>query len=329
MTHITGRYHDGNCSQTHLAELQVDADEIRVLAAGGALRDTTARDAITIDERLGNMPRFIRFADGARFESSDNDVIDAAFGVQSRVHRYEGRWSLVLGGVFALIVLVSAAVKWGIPWAADKAAQAMPDAVLQQADASTLQIFEQQLKISRVPALRQAQILARCAPLIQAVAAKSRIQVQFRDGAGSFGANAFALPAGTIVVTDQLVNKAVHDDEIVAVIAHEIGHVVYRHGMRNAFQASLISLLPTLLIGDVSSVSTVVATLPVILTKLGYSREAEREADMYAVQALTAMHIPAHRLGDLLKRIDKGGDLPGYLSTHPPTPERTAAAQAQ
>ncbi len=78
-----------------------------------------------------------------------------------------------------------------------------------------------------------------------------------------------------------------------------------------------------------TSVSTVVATLPVILTKLGYSREAEHEADMYAVRALTAMHIPTHRLGDLLKRIDKGDALPGYLSTHPPTPERTAAAQAQ
>ncbi len=248
MTRITGRYHDGNSSQTHLAELQVDAVEIRVLAAGGALLDTTARNAITIDERWGNMPRFIRFADGARFETSDNDVIDAAFVVQSRVLRYESRWSLVLGGVFALVVLVGAAVEWGIPWAANKAAQAMPDAMLQQADASTLQIFEQRLNISRVPALRQAQILARCAPLIQAVAAKSRIQVQFRDGAGSFGANTFALPAGTIVVTDQLVNKALHDDEIVAVIAHEIGHVVYRHGMRNAFQASLIGLLPSLLL---------------------------------------------------------------------------------
>ena len=52
----------------------------------------------------------------------------------------------------------------------------------------------------------------------------------FRDG-GKFGANAFALPSGKIIVTDQLASL-LNDEQIVGVLAHELGHVVYRHGMR-------------------------------------------------------------------------------------------------
>lgn len=55
----------------------------------------------------------------------------------------------------------------------------------------------------------------------------------FRRG-GRVGADAFALPSGAIIVTDELIALAKHEYEVVAVLAHEIGHVRNRHGLRHA-----------------------------------------------------------------------------------------------
>ena len=49
-------------------------------------------------------------------------------------------------------------------------------------------------------------------------------QLEFRHG-GYIDANAFALPSGIIVMTDELVELAKSDDELISVLAHEIGHV--------------------------------------------------------------------------------------------------------
>ncbi len=61
--------------------------------------------------------------------------------------------------------------------------------------------------------------------------------VEFR-ASPIIGANAFALPGGIVIVTDQLMQLAEHDDEILAVLAHEIGHVKHRHVLRGLPQDS-------------------------------------------------------------------------------------------
>ena len=85
------------------------------------------------------------------------------------------------------------------------------------------------------------------------------------------GANAFALPNGTIVVTDDLVKLAEHDDELVAVLAHEIGHVVSRHALRRVLQDSGVMLLVAGITGDIVSISSLAAALPTLLIEAKYS----------------------------------------------------------
>ena len=65
------------------------------------------------------------------------------------------------------------------------------------------------------------------------------------------GANAFALPDGTIVVTDALVHLAENDEELLAVLAHEIGHVVHHHALRSVMQNSAVALLLAFALGVV------------------------------------------------------------------------------
>ena len=122
--------------------------------------------------------------------------------------------------------------------------------------------------------------------------------------------------------------------EVLAVLAHEAGHHVHRHGMRQAIESSSVFVAAGLLFGDVSGSSVAVA-IPATLLSNGFSRDHEREADAYAFDLLRRRGLsPAAfaRIMDRLARhhgeLAKEGDVAGYLPTHPPTPERIRAAEA-
>jgi predicted Zn-dependent protease len=76
------------------------------------------------------------------------------------------------------------------------------------------------------------------------------------------------------------------------------------------------------LFGDASGL---VATLPTLMLDLRYSRDAEREADLYAAHLLKAAGLSANSLAAALERLSgRQKDGPAYLSTHPATAERIA-----
>jgi Zn-dependent protease with chaperone function len=102
--------------------------------------------------------------------------------------------------------------------------------------------------------------------------------------------DAFALPSGTLVVTDELaalvtdeLAALVTDDEVVAVLGHELGHVERRHVPRQFSQSSVVGLVTGWLFGDISGV---LAGLPAALLDANYSRAFEAEADHYAAAML-------------------------------------------
>jgi Zn-dependent protease with chaperone function len=131
-----------------------------------------------------------------------------------------------------------------------------------------------------------------------------------------------ALPGGTVVVTDELVKLAGHDEEILAVLAHELGHVQERHGLRMALQAMGAGAILVALTGDLSSVSDLAAGLPAVLLQSGYSRSMEREADDHAWRGLNATCIAPQRFADILRRLDAKPTETGLLDSHPGTAER-------
>ena len=115
-------------------------------------------------------------------------------------------------------------------------------------------------------------------------------QILFRKSRDKgMGPNAFALPGGTIVVTDELVELLDdNDDAVLGVMAHELGHVEHRHGMRLFVQSSLLGVLTGWVLGDFSGL---MGTAPVVLGRAAYSRDAAREADAAAVALLKASRI--------------------------------------
>jgi Zn-dependent protease with chaperone function len=150
------------------------------------------------------------------------------------------------------------------------------------------------------------------------------LTLEFRRG---LGPNAFALPDGTVVVTDELVELAENDNEILSVLAHEIGHVHHRHSLRMALESSTVVLLVSTYFGDVTQLTTLSAALPGVYAQAHYSREHESEADAFALEYLLKARIPKKHFADILRSLQKlAGPDPKhglqYLSSHPPTAER-------
>jgi Zn-dependent protease with chaperone function len=150
------------------------------------------------------------------------------------------------------------------------------------------------------------------------------LELVFRRGAGP---NAFALPDGTVVVTDELVELAKNDNEIMSVLAHEIGHVHHRHGLRMALESSTVLLLISTYFGDVTQLTTLSAALPGVYAQAHYSRDLETEADTFALDYLEKSGIPKKHFADIMRSLKKftGPDPKHglqYLSSHPPTDER-------
>lgn len=286
----------------------------------------------------------IRFEDGSQAQiggDGDSDGAAAlALALQAAGHRaptlhawgerMAGSWRWLLAGVAASVALSAAVWLYGVPLAASAVTRVMPlrwetalaDKTLASLDATVL-------KPSALSADRQAQINNDFAALVATAwpgGTAPAYRLMFRGarsnlgGTGlSAGANALALPGGALVVTDPLVGLS-DSAALMGVLAHELGHVQRRHAMRRVVEGSLLSAGVAVITGDITSV---LATAPMLLASLSFSRAHEREADCYAVQTLRRAGVsaePLARLLDTLAAASAGGS--SVLSSHPSTPER-------
>jgi predicted Zn-dependent protease len=177
------------------------------------------------------------------------------------------------------------------------------------------------LDASRLPEEQQQHVRTRFSMLAGSTADTPHFELLFRKS--RIGPNALALPAGRIVITDELVTLLADDeDALMAVLAHELGHLHHRHLVRRLVHGAAVGAAGMALFGDASGL---VATLPPLMLDLHYSRSSEREADLYAAHWLEASGLEAASLASALERLsDVKDDEPAYLSTHPATAERIA-----
>jgi len=235
--------------------------------------------------------------------------------------------------------------RWGTPWAAAHIARHVPLAwELALSQRAMEEIDASLVKPSKLEPARQAELragFARLAELARNDAGLQRyrgyapaLELEFRSG---MPANAFALPGGTIVMTDAMVEKARSSSEadtaLLGVLAHEIGHVQHRHTTRMVVEQGVLNIGLGLALGDVSSLVSFSSSL---LTGLAYRRNHETEADCYAVAMMRRAGLPTKPMTDLLLSIEHGAADEStdestqqarrggfsWLSTHPDTAER-------
>ena len=115
--------------------------------------------------------------------------------------------------------------------------------------------------------------------------------------------NAFALPGGNVYVLGALLDKAEGPDELAGVLAHELGHVAGRDGLRKLLQTGGSSFLLGLLFGDVTGGAAIVFAAQTLVDS-AYSRQAETNADAFAAALMQKLGRSPKPLGTFLLRLD-------------------------
>ena len=341
MPAVLADYYDGRKARAQSVSLSLSAGMLVVEGEGISRRDPL--HTLSVSEPLGAAPRLIKFADGAHCEVRDHAALAALLVAGGHrdgwVVRLQGRWRWALAAAIIAVACVAAGYRWGLPAASEWIAFKLPDRALSQMGESTLAFLDKNaLAPSKLPDSKKQGLIADFEKLATPNGAMAIHQVVFRNG-GTLGANAFALPDGTIVVTDQLVLLARNDQEIIAVLAHELGHLDRRHSLRMLIQGSIVGFAVGWYLGDVSSVA---AGLPAMLLQARYSRDHEREADAYAASLLKTNGISPRRLADILERMElaqtsgtggggktRNNALGAYMASHPATGERIRALEQQ
>jgi Zn-dependent protease with chaperone function len=325
---FNANFFDGKTSKAHAVEVSFDGDVFTIIGEN-LVYEIKERD-MGILPPLGDTRRVLTLATGERLETNDLETIASLEAKMQRnqgmtfVNKIEKRWQWVLTSVAGMVVFIWAFVKFGIPVIATQAAFMTPISVAELISNQTLKLIDSQiLEPSQLPVVRQKELTSEFEKITASIGGDYPYRLEFRNGA-DIGANAFALPDGTIIMTDELVELSEDDLEIIGVLAHEVGHVKHRHGLRSLYQSTGLFLLASTLLGDITSVTSVAGSLPAILIDAGYSRNFEREADKEAGKYLLQTTGSTEALQKVLSRLSEehGGDALSFLSSHPGTEER-------
>jgi len=324
----TAAYYDGQTAGSEPVTLQLLGNSL-VFDAAGTTRYVEL-NAVIVVEPVGNGPWMVELADGASLKITDADFgknLADADGLTGFVRRLEGAWHWALLSIVVAVVASWGALTYGVPVLSKSVAFALPENVSEVLSDEGLGVMDEVFfDKSELPDETAARVTALFEDIRAAQPAFVPYRLEFR--ASRIGPNAFAVPGGIVVMTDELVELAESDAEIMAVLAHEVGHLKGRHSLRILLQNSLSALLIAGLTGDISNITALSAAIPTVLMQAKYSRDFEREADEFAFEYLKARGVSTDALSDLLQRLEQsdsgdGENVAGWLSSHPPSRERT------
>ncbi len=318
------------------AVLQTEPGMFRVTDASDIVQASGDPAQLRFEAPIGRAPRRITLPDGAVFETSDHATADALNPSRAarRLHGAEAFRPRLIG--FVALTLLAAFVVWryGLALLVAAAVWIPPPQFARVIDDQTLAMFDRAvLQPTTLRTEEQARLQADFDRLTAALGpseAHTPLRLKFRSG--PMGPNAFAMPGGTVVLTDDLVRLADDPDMVAGVMGHEIGHVTHRHSLQQIYRALGIATLVGFLAGETGPVIEAILLEGNLLLQLAYSREHEFEADAFAVEIThRAGFDPEGMIRFFEHLIDMGlvDPMPSWGSTHPPHDARVAAIRAQ
>ena len=310
-----------------------------VATAGGGAVDLVASDdgtvlasaaagAIRHETRLGRLRSTVAFPSGWQFQSDDHDAVDAILGLTAtdRLHRWETWHPRLALVVVAGLVAVFAVWRWGLGALVAVAVAVTPDVLPEVIDDGHIGFIDQTLAEPSGLSNAEQDRVRRIFSDIKAVAPEPPFgdYTLFLRSMPEVGPNAFALPGGTIVVTDELVGTFPDPDVIAGVLGHEIAHVAGSHGLKQVYRSLGTYLLVALVAGDVGPILEDMLLEGGLLLSLSYSRRHELEADRIGMALAARAGYEPEALVRFLELLTGSGNMnaPSWLSTHPASDER-------
>jgi len=295
-------FYDGVVSKPHHAQLSAQS-EFEVLIQYGERLEHQRRYAYRDMELIGALGQLnpaIELKDAARIEFQGALPEWFNFGtknVQHSIWKLERSPSLIVFSIIFVVAFVFALVKWGVPAASHYVAFQLPENSLNKlGDEAEKYVLNNWTNPSHLAQGQKDQISKQ---YLNTIAEGKPAKLVFREG-GRLGANAVALPNNTIIITDELIEMAHSDQEILGVLAHEQGHLVERHSLQQGLTSLGLSVLYIAMTGDSSDLLT---SLPAAMIGANYSRKFEAEADMYALKLMDRKGIEVSHFANFLQRL--------------------------
>ena len=318
-------YFDGTSNRRHTVQVRF-GDGLDIIEDGATVASWPYGDLRAIDNGEGALRlKSVSALPLARLEVFDPSI-QAEIRTRARYlekdrgggHAHTGRivaWSL------AAIVSIFVVVVYGMPLVAERLTPLIPLSFDRHLGA----MADNQVRVifgSRT--CTNAEERAAFSKLVETVRQASHLDVPLQtEVLTSPVPNAFALPGGKIYLLNGLLQKAQSADELAGVLAHEMGHISHRDHTRMMIQRGGVSFLIGLLWGDITGSTAVIFTTRTLF-EVSYSRDAEQNADAFAIEAMHGLGRSPAPMGELLFRITgaQGSRTIGILASHPLTEDR-------
>ncbi len=350
-------------SAAHLSAALLVEDERFQLKTADGVPKLGRLDEVTVSDRLGNVERKLTFDDGSVFVTSENDAIDHAFKGSLKanrlLHAIESNLPFVMMALVLTIAVTFSFFKWGVPAVSSVVANALPQKTNELIGSHTLDFLDKLVfEDSKLSQDRQTQIRTHFEKTLVPIEQTDKpldFVLHFRDwNDGEHGIpNALALPSGDIILTDKFVQLTQNQDEIDAVLLHEMGHVAHRHSLKLVVQSTLVTTIVMVATGDVNGVADLGLGVGSLLLSSNYSRHFESEADQYAFDHMLKLGIDPISFANIMRRMtsytkmiadvekrqersesqvakpdsEEKTSFLDYFSTHPATEERAKQAE--
>ncbi len=356
MINISGTYQLAGCAEAYPASAMLYETGQLVIQKNSADEKLIESwpDEYTYGTVIPGLPVDIIFPDGALFIPDDSSFRWPAMSNKHRLAEWlESHWLTVLASIVIVPLFLWGMVNYALPAASHAAVAFIPDSVAESMGEQTLYILDKtHFDPSELSKQQQAEVTEQWQNIITNLELpESKYKLHFRKF--GMGANAMALPDGSIIVTDDIVTLMEQDpNALTAVLLHEIGHVEHKHSLKLVAQTTATTMLFAMMFGDIEGAGELILGAGTGLLQSAFSRDMEREADEFSHENLPKFNISPAAFADAMtllvnSHVSANSDLDSdsntndavdeienslnhwlqYLSTHPDTQERIDTAR--
>lgn len=329
-------FYDGITSRRQMVEVSLHPEGLAIFGADGRLAATWPYSALRrIDGFAGTGLAVTRLPEPGSTAEPRLEIADAAFAANlaarapltlttratsRREQRRVVLWAL--GAIASLLLLAF----YGLPAIAGRVAPLVPASAEIRLGAAMEPQVRSMVSATPLKTCTAPEGVAALAGLVSRYERAAGLHVPLKVVVLDHRlVNAFALPGGYIYIFNGLIQRARSPDELAGVLAHEIGHVKLRHGLRAAIQAGGLGFLLGTVFGDFAG-GTAVVIASRSLMQSAFSRDAEREADSFGVDLMLRAGGDPVGLARFFDDAPSGG--PGalaWIASHPANAEREQA----
>ncbi|MFT5708372.1 MAG: Zn-dependent protease with chaperone function [Oceanospirillaceae bacterium] len=330
---IAGIYYFSASSKADQVDLIIRGDTVSVSLNNKSILTAQTSD-LSSPSAIPGVPIEILFIDGSKFVANNSDDRLALFS--NKAEKLEKNRALALACILIIPGLIWYFVTIGMPAFVASSVKYLPESVAQEmGEQSFYLIKEAFLEPSELSLKKQHEVKKLWQLTLKDLDLPVNKYKLYVFQSEYFSANAFALPNGTVVVTDELLLLLKdNSDALLAILLHEIGHVERQHSLRLVAQSISNTLIISVFLGDMEGFAQGLIGVGSAVMQNVFSRDMETEADDYALQKLVALGKSptafAQAMQSLLDlqstpdrniKLDKDSIL-RYLSTHPAIEER-------